>query len=99
MGKSPRTGKTTGVPEESVIIDLANPDVAAAAEPEEADIARRAHEIYESRGRNDRSDLDDWLQAERELQKHEVRPSTGEGGAGAAVVHRSATREPNPEGT
>ena len=30
-------------------------------------IARRAHEIYEARGGQDGRDLDDWLQAEREI--------------------------------
>ena len=30
-------------------------------------IARRAHEIYEARGGHDGRDLDDWLQAEREV--------------------------------
>ena len=33
----------------------------------ERDIARRAYEIYESRGGTDGRDVDDWLQAEREL--------------------------------
>jgi hypothetical protein len=32
-----------------------------------ARIARRAHELYEARGRNDGRDFDDWLQAEREI--------------------------------
>jgi outer membrane protein TolC len=32
------------------------------------DIARRAYELYEKRGREHGHDLDDWLQAERELQ-------------------------------
>jgi len=32
-----------------------------------ADIARRAYEIYESRGRTDGAQLDDWLEAERQL--------------------------------
>lgn len=32
-----------------------------------ADIARRAYEIYESRGRIDGAQLDDWLEAERQL--------------------------------
>lgn len=32
-----------------------------------SDIARRAYEIYESRGGADGGDMDDWLQAEREL--------------------------------
>src|SRR5260370_17300160 len=31
------------------------------------DIARRAYELYEKRGREHGHDLDDWLQAEREL--------------------------------
>lgn len=31
------------------------------------DIARRAYEIYQARGGRDGTDLDDWLQAEREL--------------------------------
>ena len=30
-------------------------------------IAQRAHEIYEARGGQDGKDLDDWLQAEREI--------------------------------
>ena len=33
------------------------------------DIARRAYELYERRGREHGHDLDDWLQAERELQE------------------------------
>jgi hypothetical protein len=32
------------------------------------DIACRAYELYEKRGREHGHDLDDWLQAERELQ-------------------------------
>jgi hypothetical protein len=35
---------------------------------DERDIARRAYEIYESRGTTGGTDLDDWLQAERELR-------------------------------
>ena len=30
-------------------------------------ISQRAHEIYEARGVQDGRDLDDWLQAEREI--------------------------------
>jgi hypothetical protein len=36
-------------------------------EPRLARIARRAHELYEARGAQDGRDLDDWLQAEREI--------------------------------
>ena len=35
----------------------------------ETDIARRAFEIYCERGRQHGCDLDDWLQAERELRR------------------------------
>jgi hypothetical protein len=31
------------------------------------DIARRAYDLYQQRGGNDGSDLDDWLKAERDL--------------------------------
>ena len=30
-------------------------------------ISKRAHELYEARGGHDGRDLDDWLQAEREI--------------------------------
>jgi len=32
------------------------------------DIARRAYDLYLSRGREDGHDIEDWLQAERELR-------------------------------
>ena len=32
------------------------------------DIARRAYELFEKRGREHGHDLDDWLQAERDLR-------------------------------
>jgi outer membrane protein TolC len=35
--------------------------------PASSDIARRAYELYEMRGRVDGADVNDWLQAEREL--------------------------------
>jgi Protein of unknown function (DUF2934) len=34
----------------------------------EGDIARRAFELYCDRGREDGHDIDDWLNAERELR-------------------------------
>ncbi len=33
----------------------------------EEEIAQRAYALYEARGRRDGHDLDDWLEAEREL--------------------------------
>jgi len=37
----------------------------------EYDIARRAYDLYLARDREDGHDVDDWLQAERELQGEE----------------------------
>ena len=37
--------------------------------PASTDIAKRAFELYCERGCQDGSDVEDWLQAERELQK------------------------------
>lgn len=37
------------------------------AEPRLERIARRAHEIYQARGGTGGRELDDWLQAEREI--------------------------------
>ena len=36
--------------------------------PIEQQIRQRAYELYEQRGRTDGQDLDDWLQAEREIK-------------------------------
>jgi hypothetical protein len=36
--------------------------------PIEQQIRQRAYELYEQRGRTDGHDLDDWLQAEREIK-------------------------------
>jgi hypothetical protein len=36
-------------------------------EVSDTEIAMRAYQIYQSRGGEDGADLDDWLQAEREL--------------------------------
>ena len=38
----------------------------------DSDVARRAHELYQTRGGEHGHDVDDWIEAERELQ----RPST-----------------------
>ncbi len=38
----------------------------------DAEIARRAYDLYLARGREDGHDLEDWLQAERELNGSRV---------------------------
>jgi Protein of unknown function (DUF2934) len=39
-------------------------------------IRRRAHELYEQRGRDDGHELDDWLQAESELTQRKAKTVT-----------------------
>jgi hypothetical protein len=38
--------------------------------PSRDEVARLAYHLYETRGRRDGQDLDDWLAAERELKRH-----------------------------
>jgi hypothetical protein len=40
--------------------------------PIKQQIRQRAYELYEQRGRTDGHDLDDWLQAEREIKDTQV---------------------------
>ena len=54
--------------------DLNNPDA----------VARRAYEIYQRRGGNDGADLDDWLEAERQLQTRTERRHRSCAGEAAA---------------
>ena len=42
--------------------------------PAREEITRRAYEIYLERGEEPGRDLEDWLQAERELASHEISP-------------------------
>ena len=45
-----------------------DPNLASRPQPSRLSrIAQRAHEIYDARGGQDGKDLDDWLQAEREI--------------------------------
>jgi hypothetical protein len=49
-------------------------------------ISRRAHELFEARGRQDGGDLEDWLQAEREMRRQRS--------GGAASVRYSIVNAP-----
>lgn len=51
----------------NTIVSMPSVETIAPALATDDAIARRAFEIYESRGASDGADLDDWLQAEREL--------------------------------
>lgn len=54
---------------------------AAPPEPRLDRIARRAHEIYEARGGEHGKDLQDWLQAEREIDAEIERQADDRAGA------------------
>jgi hypothetical protein len=59
---------------ESLTPDVGAPQAAGDTTVGYADrdrVAARAYELYVSRGGNDGQALDDWLQAERELQSRE----------------------------
>src|SRR5437762_2024503 len=45
------------------------PDRRAQPRVSPADVAMRAYELYEQRGRDHGHDMDDWLQAEQELRR------------------------------
>jgi hypothetical protein len=66
--------RTTGTARKDKVVEVPSPR-AAESRPlvdrhpiTRAEIAYRAYEIYELRGRIDGSDFDDWLQAENWLQ-------------------------------
>ncbi|HEY3190190.1 MAG TPA: DUF2934 domain-containing protein [Solirubrobacteraceae bacterium] len=45
-------------------------DTGGRGRPTRAEIADRAYDLYERRGRKDGCDVEDWLRAERELAHH-----------------------------
>jgi len=47
------------------------PGATSPARPSQEKIARRAHEIYLARGGREGHEIDDWLEAERELTQKE----------------------------
>jgi Protein of unknown function (DUF2934) len=52
------------------------PSSKAVSDPQQLEdrIRERAYELYESRGREDGHDLEDWLHAEEEIARGKVRP-------------------------
>ena len=63
---SPKATRNTNVEAEVISAEIGNPV------PEE-EIRRRAYDIYLERGEQPGCDLDDWLQAEQELQGRNLR--------------------------
>ncbi len=74
--------------------NIRNPEVSEGHRELEERIRRRAHEIYLSRG-SEGSELDDWLQAEREILDKSRQPAQDRGtivGAAAAKGREWAGR-------
>ena len=72
MAKSKRASNVVTMP---APLNPNDPAPQGASSPDANAVARRAYEIYESRGRIDGYDVEDWLQAERELRSIAVRAS------------------------
>ena len=73
-----KTKKTNGSDEDA----FNNPDA----------VAKRAYEIYQRRGGADGADLDDWLEAERELKRG---PSSVTGPAPSSSPAKPRRRKPS----
>src|SRR5579863_5835948 len=80
---SPKVMRDENIEDETTSAEIGNP-----ARQEE--IRRRAYEIYLERGEQPGCDLDDWLQAERELQRGELGGRAG--GSGKAFGTSSDNR-------
>jgi hypothetical protein len=72
MAKGKRASNIVTMPTPMNANEPAPPPVSS---PDANAVAQRAFEIYESRGRIDGYDVEDWLQAERELKSIAVRAS------------------------
>ena len=53
--------------------EIPHPVESLTVTPTHDEIARRAYQLFEERGREHGRDLEDWLQAERDLRQHMVR--------------------------
>ena len=62
---SPKVMRDKNIEGETTSAEIGNP-------VRQEEIRRRAYEIYLERGEQPGCDLDDWLQAERELQRGEL---------------------------
>jgi hypothetical protein len=66
MSSKPKSKGGTELETNSALAEAGEASVGSAVRTEE--IRRRAYEIYVERGEQSGRDLDDWLQAERELE-------------------------------
>jgi hypothetical protein len=66
MSANPRRQRSTEP--EPIVAHRETGEVSIANPPREEEIRRRAYELYLGRGEQPGSELDDWFQAERELE-------------------------------
>jgi hypothetical protein len=59
-------------PKASGSVEAKQPSLEVVSSAREQEIRRRAYEIYLERGEEPGRDLEDWLQAEREIASHEI---------------------------
>jgi topoisomerase IA-like protein len=66
------------------------------SDPQREQIARRAYEIYLQRGGKGGQDLDDWLQAEREIEesREKAAAKTRKPGAKKTAAKKSTAKTP-----
>ncbi len=72
MPKTAKVEKTEPTPEQVDLVEDISPQIETEtpdAAPSQEDIALRAYEIFLRRGDAPGSDIEDWLQAERELKE------------------------------
>jgi len=70
MSSKPKASGSTEAKQLSTAVGEEERSVVNSAREQE--IKRRAYEIYLERGEEPGRDLEDWLQAERELARHEI---------------------------
>ena len=70
MSSKPKASGSTEAKQLSTAVGEEGRSVVNSAREQE--IKRRAYEIYIERGEEPGRDLEDWLQAERELARHEI---------------------------
>ena len=70
MSSKPKASGSTEAKQSSTAVGEEERSVVNSAREQE--IKRRAYEIYLGRGEEPGRDLEDWLQAERELANHEI---------------------------
>ena len=75
MGSTGRTNEIDQIDEMLSAVKAELPPSSVPRSRDMTDIARRAYEIYESRGRVDGADLEDWRQAQLESQSKRKPPA------------------------